>query len=168
MCKGNVEQPLFESCCAATTEKGTEGAPDDMRHASKSLVKKLYDLRRGLDPTEQLYVAQINSCIEAIRDLSRYTDSKREELVLYAIEKSQATTPTEIAEDTRLDLSIVKNILQDLHARDIVYQVRRYIPGSDRQYFILKSRRVENVEAHVELFAVTRNDIYSDIAWHAA
>lgn len=159
MCKGVAEQPLFEGCCSV--QEMADDSPAAIRKAGKSLQTKLIKIRQSLGPNEALFLAHINECLEAVRAYSRFSDTQREELVLWAIEKSQATNVTEISEDTRLDPSIVKEILKDLHARDIVYQVKRYIPGSDRQYYLLKSRRVQNVEATTEFFAVEKNDAYA-------
>lgn len=154
MCKGKAEQPLFEGCCSA--EMAKESSPDATRRAGQSLVTKLLKVRQSLAGDESLYRAHVNACIDTIRGFSEFSDTKREELVLYAIERQGATTPTEIAEDTRLDPEIIKGILIDLHARGIVYQVKKYIPGSGRPWTMLKSRRAQTPEGTTELFAVEK------------
>jgi DNA-binding MarR family transcriptional regulator len=151
MCKGKSEQPLFEGCCTAETP-GEEPSADATRRAGKSLVYKLLEVRRSMTAEEQAFLPQINECLASVRSYSSLSDTQREELVLHAIEKSMATNIKEISEDTRLDPAIVKAIVQDLGSRGILYQVKRYIPGSDRQYFLIKSRRVKNVEAHGVMF----------------
>jgi hypothetical protein len=136
-----------------------DDSPEAIRRAGKLLIQKLLTVRRSLTGTETQFLNQINDCIELVRAHCRYSDTQREELVLYAIEKSCATTESEISEDTRLDIGVVRMILADLKAREIVYQVNKFIPGSDRQYHILKSRRVENVEASDAMFSATSSSL---------
>jgi len=119
----------------------------DRRQAGKSLVQKLLKVRRSLDNTELEYLPELNTLIDKLRQVTKYSDHQREELVLYAIERSGATTVNEIAEDTKFTGDTVKEILHELHARNLVYQVRKYIPGSDRPNFAIKSRRVKVPEA---------------------
>jgi DNA-binding MarR family transcriptional regulator len=66
--------------------------------------------------------------------------------VLVAIEIQGATTPTEIAEDSRLPASVVKEILGELIKKNILYLAPKFIPGSDRQYYMYKSNRVKTPE----------------------
>lgn len=119
----------------------------DRRQAGKALVQKLLKTRRTLSNAESEFLPQLNELIEKIRAVARFTDHQREELVLYAIERSGATTINEIAEDARLTRDVVKEILIDLGKRSLVYQTRRYVPGSDRPQFAIKSRRVAVPEA---------------------
>lgn len=119
----------------------------DRRQAAKSLVQKLLKTRRGLAFGEAEFLPHLNELIEKIRVIAKFTDHQREELVLYAIERSGATTPNEIAEDTKFTREAVSEILADLAKRQLVYQTRRYVPGSDRPQFAIKSRRVAVPEA---------------------
>ena len=119
----------------------------DRRQAGKSLVQKLLKTRRSLTIAEQQFLPDLNALIDKLRQTAKFTDHQREELVLYAIERSGATTPNEIAEDTKLSRDAVNEILHSLAMRNVIYQARRYVPGSDRPQFAIKSHRVKVPEA---------------------
>ncbi len=117
-------------------------------NAGKKVIDKLLKLRRSLTATESSFLPQINSCIDEIRSFSRLSDDQLEERILYAIEHQAAHTFTEIVEETRMTPDRVRGIIKKLSDRNIVYAVRRFIPGCGKPNFLLKSRRITgNVEA---------------------
>lgn len=116
--------------------------------AGKSLIDKLLRVRRSLTPDEQRFgLSHLNKLIEDYRSLIRATPSQREEMVLYSIERSGATTETEIAEDTRLHRCVVSELVAALINRGLLYRVSRLVPGSGRPQFAIKSNRVKSPEA---------------------
>jgi hypothetical protein len=87
---------------------------------------------------------KVNQLIEELRSLIRATPNQREEMVLYSIERSGATTETEIAEDTRLHRCVVNELVAALINRGILYRVSRTVIGSDRPQFAIKSNRAKS------------------------
>lgn len=121
-------------------------APEDA--AAKAVIDKLLKVRRSLSPAEERFaLPKINFLIEEFRSLIRATPIQREEMVLYSIERSGATTETEISEDTRLHRTVVKDLVQSLIDKGILYKVSRLVPGSGRPQFAIKSNRVKSPEA---------------------
>ncbi len=115
---------------------------------SKSVIDKILKVRRSLSAAEQEFaLPKINLLIEELRSMVRMTPTQREEQVLYSIERQGATTETEIAEDTRLHRSKVREIIESLVQKNILYLVRKTVVGSDRPQFAIKSRRLETPEA---------------------
>ena len=116
--------------------------------AGKAVIDKLLKVRRSLSPAEERFaLPKINFLIEEFRSLIRATPIQREEMVLYSIERSGATTETEISEDTRLHRTVVKDLVQSLIDKGILYKVSRLVPGSGRPQFAIKSNRVKSPEA---------------------
>lgn len=116
--------------------------------AGKAVIDKLLKLRRSLSADEQRFgLPKVNQLIEELRSLIRATPSQREEMVLYAIERSGATTETEIAEDTRLHRCVVNEMVAALINRGVLYRVSRTVIGSDRPQFAIKSNRAKLPEA---------------------
>lgn len=116
--------------------------------AGKAVIDKLLKVRRSLSPAEERFaLPKINFLIEEFRSLIRATPTQREEMVLYAIERSGATTETEISEDTRLHRTVVKDLVQSLIDKGILYKVSRLVPGSGRPQFAIKSNRNKLPEA---------------------
>lgn len=121
-------------------------APEDA--AAKAVIEKLLKVRRSLSPAEERFaLPKINFLIEEFRSLIRATPTQREEMVLYSVERSGATTETEISEDTRLHRTVVKDLVQSLIDKGILYKVSRLVPGSGRPQFAIKSNRVKSPEA---------------------
>lgn len=116
--------------------------------AGKAVIDKLLKVRRSLSPAEERFaLPKINFLIEEFRSLIRATPTQREEMVLYSIERSGATTETEISEDTRLHRTVVKDLVQSLIDKGILYKVSRLVPGSGRPQFAIKSNRNKLPEA---------------------
>jgi len=116
--------------------------------AGKSLIDKLLKLRRTLTKDEQQFgLNNLNQLIEDYRALIRATPSQREEMVLYAIERSGCTTETEISEDTRLHRCVVAELVNALINRGVLYRVSRTVIGSGRPQFAIKSNRAKLPEA---------------------
>jgi predicted transcriptional regulator len=120
--------------------------------AGKQLVNDLLKIRLKLDPKQSEYYEDLNELIDRIRAKSQLTDSQREERILYSVEKQQAGTRQEIAGDTKLPSSVVKTIVADLMDRGILYEVPRCVPGSGRQYYLIKSHRQNIPEANGSVF----------------
>lgn len=126
---------------------------DERRNAGKRVVQKLLQVRRQLSAVESTeYYAEISELIDRIRRKTSVSNQKREELVLYSIEQSGACTPSEIAEDTKIPRNIVDEIIHSLAMRQVIYQTRRYVPGSDRPQFMIKSSRSKTPEATDVIF----------------
>lgn len=119
-----------------TAEKEYKRAIDAVLKARKYLT----------DLGQERGIAQINTCLEALRSIARLTDTQIEEIVLHAVERQGATTQTEIAEDSRLSLAVVKEVLKELLEKNILYLAPKFIPGSDRQYYMYKSNRIRTPE----------------------
>lgn len=116
--------------------------------AAKRVIDKLLKVRRSLTDDEQRFgLPRVNLLIEELRSLARATPTQREEMVLYAVERSGATTETEISEDTRLHRDIVKEVVQGLCDKKLLYSVPRTVIGSGRPQFAIKSTRVKTPEA---------------------
>jgi hypothetical protein len=117
--------------------------------AAKSVIDKLLKMRRSFTADEQRFgLPRVNQLIEELRSLIRATPNQREEMVLYSIERSGATTETEIAEDTRLHRCVVNELVAALINRGILYRVSRTVIGSDRPQFAIKSNRAKLPEAY--------------------
>lgn len=127
------------------------GYPDPAKANADREYKRAIDAilkarRELLSFGQERGLTQINTCLEALRSISRLSDTQSEELILFAVERQGATTLTEIAEDSRLAPAVVKIIAKELIERNILYLVPKFIPGSDRQYFMYKSNRVKTPE----------------------
>jgi len=127
------------------------GEPDPIRAAADREYRRAIDAilkaRRFLAGLgQERGITQINACLESLRSISRFTDTQMQELVLLSIEQQGATTISEICEDSRLAPVVVKPILKLLLEQQMLYQVPRFIPGSDRQYFMYKSSRARTPE----------------------
>lgn len=105
------------------------------------MVDKLLKVRRELSNGSTKYYDAITRAVDEIRALAKLSDTQKEELVLYSIERQGATTAGEIADDTRLHISVVKQILDRLFDQGKVYFPDRYVPLSGRQWTMIKSRR---------------------------
>jgi predicted HTH transcriptional regulator len=137
--KPSMAQTLFEAAPVETV-------PEDQ--AAKAMIDKLLKVRRSLSPAEEQFgLPRLNLLIDEFRSLVRATPTQREEMVLYAIERQGATTETEIAEDTRLHRSKVRDLVAGLMEKGVLYQVSRTVIGSDRPQFAIKSKRVKTPEA---------------------
>lgn len=122
------------------------GETVDRRRKAKRVVDRLLKVRRNLKNGEHEFYNTITRACDEIRAYAKLTDTQREELVLYSIEKQMASTPTEIADDTKLNLDLVKQILDKLYDDGKVYFPNRYVPLSGRQWTIIKSKRVKTPE----------------------
>lgn len=121
--------------------------------AGRKLLNQLLLVRRRMDPVQKAeFFSEIEALITTIRTRSRLKDSQIEELILQAIECHGACTPNEIAEDTRLSREVVDAVIHSLAMRAVIYQTRRYVPGSDRPQFMIKSRRQKSPEATQPIF----------------
>lgn len=100
---------------------------------------------------------QISDCITAIRAERRATDDQRRDRILFSIETQGATTPTEIAEDTRLPIQTVNELIEEMITDGRIYRVKKYVPGSDRQWYMLKSARAKMPEAADSLLTPTKS-----------
>ena len=119
------------------------------------LVRKMIGdvilLRRDLAPELEEYRPLFNTFIEDLRALSRLSGSQLEEQILYSIEKQGATTVTEISEDLRMAPEKIKAKVEEMMDRGDLYKVKKYIPGSDRAWYMIKSRR-QNIPEADEVF----------------
>lgn len=118
-------------------------APNKTARGLKSLVNKLYSVRRELNESEKAGLDILNKAIEDVRILSNSSGTKIEEKILYSIERQGCFTLTEVAETVKLPKDITKEILKTLLGKKLIRKVPRYVPGSDRQYYGIKSNRVD-------------------------
>lgn len=106
---------------------------------AKKLLRSLYKIRQKAGDNPLL--PKLNNLIDEIRNFQNFTDSQIQEKILYAIEKQMSWTLSEIVEDTGIERKTVERILNELKDNEVVRFVPRYIPGSDRQYYLIKSNR---------------------------
>lgn len=124
---------------------GADSAPEDKsaaafaRSKAKKLLRQLYKLRAV--NRENPFSPEIQKLIDRVRSFGSASDTQIEETLLYCIEVQMAYELTEIVEDSGLDRQTVKKILNELIEGGAVRRVPKFIPGSDRQYFIYKSNR---------------------------
>lgn len=127
------------------------GEPDPIKTAADREYRRAIDAvlraRRFLASLgQERGLRQINDCLENLRSISRFSDTQMQELILKSIEVQGATTIAEICEDARLAPVVVKPIIAHLIEQNTLYKVPRFIPGSDRQYFMFKSSRQRTPE----------------------
>lgn len=135
----NIDQPfLFPDM--ATVERVAVGC---VQSKAKKLLRQLYKLRA--QNSENPFIPEIQKLIDKVRNFGNATHTQIEETILYVIEVQMAYELTEIVEDTGLDRKSVENLLLHLESVELVRKVPKYIPGSDRQYYIYKSNR-QNVQ----------------------
>ena len=115
--------------------------------SAKRAIDKLLKLRRELAADDNEHLTVISDAVNKIRSELKATDSQIEEKILYAIEMQGAGTLTEIADDCRMDKKAVKNIVEELQARQIIKIVRRVVPGADKPQYLIKSVRMKLPEA---------------------
>jgi hypothetical protein len=110
--------------------------------AGKCVVNQLLTVRQQLEAANcGAFTHLLNDAINAIRAESLNTSEQQEKLVLNSIEKSQANTFEEIADDTRLSIQIVKQIVYRLESENIL----GIIPRSKRSKTeLIYSRRKIN------------------------
>ena len=104
------------------TETFVETSKEESKtEVGKRVVRHLLEVRRKLKtPSEREFIAQINHAVNLIRSQETPSDEKSEQLILHAVEKSQAGTFEEISEDTRLSIETVKRIALKLEAKGIL------------------------------------------------
>ena len=107
-------------------------------------LRALYRLRNRLD--ENAFEPVIKAAIDEIRIGYRAEEKKFREKILFSIERQGATTATEVSGDTRIKKKHVEQVLADLEDEGILYRVPKFIPGSDRQYYMWKSNRTDSGE----------------------
>ena len=126
-------------------ERVKKSVLEDIRaRDAKSALRALYKVRNKLG--ENLFEPFVTDAIDQIRRLYNSDEAQFRERILFAIEIQGAGSATEISEDTKIAKEFVDQTLLDLEKKGAVYSVPRYIPGSDRQYFLWKSNRVESGE----------------------
>jgi hypothetical protein len=112
---------------------------DTKLDAGKRVVTYLLEVRRRLKtPPEREFIAQINHAVNLIRSQETPSDEKSEQLILHAVEKSQAGTFEEISEDTRLSMEVVKQIVFRLEFENILGITSR---GKNRMAKLIYSKR---------------------------
>lgn len=107
--------------------------------SAKTLLRELYKIRAN-NP-DNPFMPGINALIEKCRNFINAAPSQVEEKILYAIEKQMCWTLSEIVEETKISREVISEILEELKKQNLVRFVSRYIPGSDRKYFLVKSNR---------------------------
>lgn len=112
--------------------------------AGKNVVRRLLSVRQELQAEDNhSYIHLLNDAINAVRAESSYSAAQSERLILNSIEKSQANTFEEIADDTRLSVEIVKRIVRRLESENVL----GIIPRSKRSGTeLIYSKRKSDVE----------------------
>jgi predicted ArsR family transcriptional regulator len=90
-----------------------------------------------------------------------------QEIILQRIEQDNLFAVSDMVDQLPFERPLIVEILNRLEERGIVYQVNRYMPGSDRPQFMYKSSRVENVEAD-EVIKAPQPFAYSEAASDSA
>ena len=125
---------LFSDYCVWSHE-----SESDIKKSSKKLLRVFYKIRN--EQADSAFLPVINKIIDQLRAFSSATPTQIEETVMYAIENQMCWTIAEILEETSIDKKTLKGVLQILKEKKLIKIVRRFIPGSDRQYYLIKSRR---------------------------
>ncbi len=107
-------------------------------------LRALYRLRNRLG--ENAFEPVIKAAIDEIRIVYRAEEEKFREKILFSVERQGATTATEISGDTRIGKKHVEQVLVELEKEEVLYRVPKFIPGSDRQYYMWKSNRTDSGE----------------------
>lgn len=111
-------------------------------NAGRGLVQKLTRLRRKLPDDQREFDFLLAVAIREIKYQMSLSDEKRRELVLFCIEEQHAHTWGEIADDSRLSQSIVRDILSQLEQENLIRTVERYtVGGSANQTLIFSNRK---------------------------
>jgi predicted transcriptional regulator len=110
--------------------------------AGKCVINRLLTVRQQLEAANcGAFTHLLNDAINAVRSEISCPPAQRENLILSSIEKSQANTFEEIADDTRLSVDIVKRIVYRLESENVL----GIIPRSKRSKTeLIYSRRKIN------------------------
>ena len=148
----SLERSLFD---LGPDEPAPAASPDSLRSTKRGierLIERLYAVRRQMRQDEGPFRPILENCIAELRDLKRQNDPQIEQRILLAIECSGAATPNEIADDLRLSIAFTNSKIDDMLTRGTLKLVRRFVPGSDRPQYLLKSTRQGTPEVCGEVF----------------
>ena len=99
------------------------------RDAGKRVTNRLLTVRQQLQAADNLvWVPLLNDAINAVCAESLNTNEQQEQRVLNSIEKIHANTFEEIADDTRLPIKLIKQIVYHLASENVL----RIITNSKR------------------------------------
>lgn len=111
----------------------------DARAAARKMLAGLYSLRQS--NRDSPFLPAINETIASVRDFLKSSHTQIEEFILYAIETQQCWTEADLIDETKLSRTLIRHLVARLAEQDLIKQPPRYIPGSDRQYYLIKSTR---------------------------
>lgn len=115
---------------------------------SKSVISRLHAIRRTLPETEKPIISKLNKVLDDIRAIAKATTpAELEKMVLFAIEKNQAWTLADICDDLKLDRATVKPVLAEMEKKNLIRFVPRFIPGSYKPNYLIKSNRTNEPDA---------------------
>jgi len=106
---------------------------------AKELLNQLYQLRQNNQ--ESPFLPGIANLISRVRSFGDATDNQVEETIMYAIEVQMCWTIADLVDEIRLDKNTIEDMLDRLRRRNLIRDVPRYIPGSGRQFYLIKSNR---------------------------
>lgn len=112
-----------------------------VRQSARQLLRSLYALRKTHE--RNIFLPELNHLIDRLRAFTRASQTQIEESILYAIEVQMCWTFAELCEETQIERRALENLIEHLVAENKVRLVPRYIPGSGRQYFMIKSNRLQ-------------------------
>ncbi len=114
MQKKNWQPNFFEPESKSPDEKAR-------MNAGKCVVRRLLTIRRELlAADDREYIHFLNDAIKAIRSEANYSAAQIEKIILNSVEKNKASTFEEIADDTRLSIEAVKQIVHRLESENIL------------------------------------------------
>lgn len=120
--------------------------PNLTLQTANKIISHLYRIRHKLKPLlnqEPDFEDVLNQAINKVREYSRLTETQKQGLILYAIEKKQCWTVTDIAAETKLTEKEVRRISDDLVNLRFARYVQRYIPGGCyKKNYLIKSNRI--------------------------
>lgn len=96
---------------------------------------------------EREFVADITKWLEQTRAKGRQTPTQIEGQILYAIERQQAETLTEICEELNLDRKFVENKLNEMIEKSFIRKIKKYVPLMYKHTYLYKSNRLKTPEA---------------------
>lgn len=138
---------LFPEMASPRSSPDGQTSDNKRRDDAKSILRALYRLRNCHE--ENVFEPVITNAINEIRAVSNCTENQFRERILYAIERQMAWTIGEIVEETNLKRDFVQSALNEMARDGLVKFPPKYIPGSDRQYYLVKSTRIDDGEMDV-------------------
>lgn len=121
----------------------------DRVEVSRRVVGMLSAMRRKVAEIdrERVFIEEITKCLEKTRAKGKATPTQIEGMILYAIEKQQCWTLTEICEELNMERPFIKAKILEMQIAGLVKIVKKYVPGMFKHTHLIKSTRTNEPEA---------------------